>query len=250
MTESAGYEEEGPLVITRHGPTEYSLRRTFGAVVDPRTAGDQLRARLCADGPAEEEVDLRFEGGVGIDPLFAHQRPGAQSEGWVGLLVPYAERRDIRLPRDFSVVPDATRVDPHLLASFRPDGEALVADPLVDLANCPVVQRGDEVVGWVPVRRLSEHVSRISIVVLERSLFTDDPRRLTHLRLGVFSRTLDLEFDHGRSVLCWLRDNGDPVNEYKLAAAAAAKGTHLMRIWVRRDLSSVDSRRPGGAMCP
>lgn len=237
-----------PLIVIRNEPHRYTVQRKFGARVHAASATTQLQRRLLADGPADEEVFLRFEGDVGIDAIFATHSPGPESIGWIGLLLPFGERRHIRLPNEFTVTADASLIDRDVLASFRPDGPAIVADSRIDLTHSAVIRRGDEVVGWAPLMRISSNVSSIPIVIIHPAIFADDPRRLTHLRLGVFSRVLDMEFARGHSVLSWLRDNGDPVNDYKRSVASAAKGTHWMGIRVRRDLSSLGpSSRPGAS---
>ncbi|MFM1918248.1 MAG: hypothetical protein RJB01_1763 [Actinomycetota bacterium] len=228
-----------PLIVLRNEPRRYTVQREFGARVHAAVATTQLQRRLLVDGPADEEVYLRFEGNVGIEAIFATHSPGPESVGWIGLLLPFGERRQIRLPNDFTVTADASLIDHDVLASFRPDGPAIVADSRIDLTHSAVIRRGDETVGWAPVMRISSNVSSIPIVIIHPAIFADDPRRLTHLRLAVFSRVLEMEFARGHSVLSWLRDNGDPVNDYKRSVASAAKGTHWMGIRVRRDLDSL-----------
>jgi hypothetical protein len=100
-----------------------------------------------------------------------------------------------------------------------------------------VIRMSDEIVGWVPIWRLTPTASVIRPVILNPMIHADEERRRTHLRLSVYSRAVESQCAQGRSVLSWLPDNGDPVNELKLSVGGAANLTHWMSITVKRDLS-------------
>ena len=226
------------LRVTTPGPGRYTLRTHSQQVVVPHSARDALRARLLADGDPDELVTLTFIGDVGLDELFEGQAEPVASLGWEGLLLPHQQRRTLRLPRDFTMTPDVTQVDLEVLRSTSWVVDELLQTPFLDLHESLLIHRGEDVVGWVPIWRLSPSASVIRLTVIHPSIHADEERRRTHLRLSTYSQAVESQCSRGRSVLSWLPDSGDPVNDLKLSIGGAATLTHWMSIKVRRDLGA------------
>jgi hypothetical protein len=200
---------------------------------------DQLHEALSAAGPGEEQVTLQFVGDGGLDALFAGQNPGPVSIGWEGLILPFADRRTVRLPHGITVTADATSVGLETLLRLRPYAPwilQILDSPHLSLDESLLIHRDDELIGWIPIWRPSARTSILRLVVLHPDVHRGEERRRTHLQLAAFSRAIESQCSQDRSVICWMPDDGDAVNALKLSIADAARVTHWMSIQVRRDL--------------
>jgi len=189
-----------------------------------------------ADGAADDIVGISFVGNVGLEELFAGQPGTAISQGWEGLLLPGHQRRRVRMPTGFSLSPDISVVDRRKLLALQRRAETLLDTPALDVHDSMLVHRGDEVVGWVPIWRPASYTSVIRIVSIHPKIYADEQRRCTHLRLACFAQAVESQCSKGRSVLTWMSDTDDPVNELKVSVSGATTVTHWMLIRVRRDL--------------
>jgi len=224
------------LNISRTQPTEYIVRPAEPHVRDAVIARDDLRARLLADGAPEEIVGIRFVGDVGLDELFVVSGAEIVSLGWEGLLVPYSERRKVPLPRGCTVTADASRASREELIALHRNSAWILDSTHMDLSESMLLHRDGELIGWVPVWRFAPSVSVIRQVCISSAVHADEERRRTFLRLALYAQALKHQGDQGRTVLTWLPDDGDPVNELKISVTGALASTHWMRIQVRRDL--------------
>ena len=224
------------LTVSLNSPADYIVRPAHLRVDDADNARDELRARLLSDGAPDEIVGIRFVGEVGLEVIFADSGADIVSLGWEGLLVPYAERRKLTLPRGCAVTADASTVSAEQLLALRPKSEWILASDNLDLTESMLLHRDDELIGWAPVWRVAPAVSIIRMMCIHPSIYADEERRRTHLRLGLFTRAAQHQFDQGRSVIVWLPDDGDPVKDAKLSVGGALSGTHWMQVRVRRDL--------------
>ncbi len=221
---------------------EYWLRPSSPPENDLALARQQLCETLLADGDNDDVVSINFVGEVGLEKIFDGLAPVPTSMGWEGLIVPFTERRTVRLPAGITVTPDAT--DPGLaqllqLRTYAPWILHILKSPFLSLADSLVIRRDNELIGWIPVWRPSASMAILRLVVLRPDVHEGEERRRTHLQLGAFSRAIDSQCSQNRSVVCWMPDDGDAVNALKVSIAGAVKVTHWMSIRVRRDLAPV-----------
>lgn len=216
----------------------YVLRPAGSGVVDASAARSQLLARMALDGPADEEVTLSFVGDVGLEAVFDGTSAEVVSIGWEGLLVPFARRRRIDMPRGFTITTGAGHVEDQKLHALHRLSRPSLASPLLDIEESMLVHREGDLVGWVPVMRLTPTVSSIRFVCIHANVHREEERRRTYLRLATYAQAVEAQCSQGRSVLTWLPDDGDPVNEYKVSVAGATLSTHWMSTRVRRDLAA------------
>ena len=212
------------------------LRPRAGGSIAADTAREELRSRLMADGDASEEVAVHFVGDVGLDALFADQQRPPRSHGWEGLLLPGTERRQVRMPAGFSLTPDVSVIDRSALMALNRKAETMIDTPHLDLQESMLLRREADVVGWIPIWRPATFTSIIRVVSIHPSIHQDEERRRTHLRLACYAQAVESQCSQGRSVLSWMPDTDDPVNELKVSVTSAATVTHWMSIRVRRDL--------------
>jgi len=201
---------------------------------------DQLAAQLLADGPAGEDVIVNFASGTGLDPAFDGHSPKAMSLGWELIVISHEERRSLRLPKGVAVTSGAHDVglDPlRALVPVNPWVMSTLASPHLDLSESLLIRRDGDLLGWIPVWRPAPTTSIIRFVVVLPHVFAGEERRLTHLRLSAYSQAVDRQCRHGRTVISWIPDDGDPVNALKLSVASPARITHWKSIRVRRDLA-------------
>jgi hypothetical protein len=230
--------------ISRTSDTQYSIRRCANDELDATTLLEDLKNVLMADGPSNELVSVLIEGERGIETIFANQGYEPVSVGWEGIVVANPNRRQVHLPAGFSVATDAPRVGWDRLIELRPTVAWVRDSPSFSLEDTVVLYRDGEVVGWVPVWRVSSGTSVVRFVVIQQGIYADQERRLTHLRLATYAHALESEFSQGRSVLSWMPDDGDPVNNLKLSLGAPLKLTHWFATQVRRDLRSKEEGNP------
>lgn len=226
--------------ISRTSELQYSVRRSGDGELDATELLEELTSVLGADGPAEESVSLLIEGGRGIETILADQGFAPTSVGWEGLLVASPNRRQVHLPAGFTATTDAPRVGWDRLIELRPNVAWVHDSPSFSLEDTVVLYRDGEIVGWVPVWRVSTGTSVVRFVVIQQGIYADQERRLTHLRLATYAHALESEFSKGRTVLSWMPDDGDPVNDLKVSLGAPLKVTHWFATQVRRDLRDHD----------
>ena len=224
------------LAVTCHRPGQYTLRVAGLLPIVPAAAFEALRARLLADGDPNEQVVLTFTSDVGIEGILAGQPEPVTSLGWEGLLVPDPTRRRLRMPAGFTLAADISTVDPEVIARTHPRAGQYLDTPYLDAHESMLILRGDDLVGWVPIWRVTPTTSVIRFTVIHPEIHANEERRRTHLRLAVYSYAVESQCSQGRSVLSWLPDTGDPVNQLKLSVAGATRLTHWKSIRVRRDL--------------
>ena len=225
------------LAITRSTHADYVVRSSGPCLEDSDAAREELRAVLLGSGAADEAVDIRFVGDIGLEALFDSSASDIVSLGWEGLLVPYPERRRLTLPRGCVVTADASAVDADTLLALRPKSEWILASNNLDLSESMLLHRDGELIGWAPVWRVAPAVSIIQMMCIHPSVHRDEERRRTHLRLALFARAAQHQCDQGRSVIVWLPDDGDPVKDAKVSVGGALATTHWMQVRVRRDLT-------------
>ena len=226
------------LRVQRTGPSWYVLRPARGDGLGADTWREDLRDRLLADGAADDEVMIHFVGDVGLDEIFADQAEPARSHGWEGLLLPGQERRKVRMPAGFTLTGDVSVIDRSELMALNRKAETMIDTPHLDLQESMLLRREGDVVGWVPIWRPASLTSIIRVVSIHPAIHQDEERRRTHLRLACYAQAVESQCSQGRSVLSWLPDNDDPVNELKVSVTSAATVTHWMSITVRRDLQT------------
>jgi len=230
----------GELTITCPSPGEYRIRAREGELRELGKARESLRARLLEDGEASEEVNMLFVGEIGLEALFADQSAKIRSLGWEALLLPNEKRRKVHLPAGVTVTPDISHLDRESLVGIHHRAAHLLDTPYLDLKECMLIRRDGEIVGWVPIWRVTASTSVIRVIALHPSIHADEERRRTHLRLAVYLQAVESQCAQWRSVLSWMPDDDDPVNELKISVSGHAQSTHWMAITVRRDLEPTD----------
>lgn len=240
QTADIGTGMTGDIAITCPSPGEYRIRARESGHRDIDAARDALRARLLDDGDASDQVNVLFVGEIGLDEIFADQSASIRSLGWEGLLLPNEKRRKVRLPEGITVTPDISHVDREVLIGIHRLAETFLNTPYLDMQESMLICRDGEIIGWVPIWRVSPSTSVIRLVSIHSSIHADEERRRTHLRLAVYLQAVESQCAKGRAVLSWLPDSDDPVNELKISVSGHAQGTRWMGITVRRDLAPID----------
>ena len=147
--------------------------------------------------------------------------------GWEGTVFPTnTRRRHVSLPRSAQLtrglreVPleDLPELDPRVLAAFQ--------DPQIEPADSFVLHVDDQVRGCIPVIRLSPTTVTFRAVIHDKELFADDLRRRSFLRLAAWSTASGIHLGEGSTIITWMPDDGDPINEYKLQVGAPDWLTH------------------------
>lgn len=219
---------------------EYWLWPSAETFSDVSSARTQIAQKLLADGADDEVITLQFVGDCGLDEIFSGQNPAPRSIGWEGLILPFAKRRQVRLPHGVTITPDATSVGLEALLqlrSYAPWILEILESPHLSLDESLLIHRDGQLVGWIPIWRPSTRTSILRLVVLHPDVHRGEERRRTHLQLAAFSRAIESQCSRDRSVICWMPDDGDAVNALKVSIADAARVTHWMSIQVRRDLA-------------
>jgi hypothetical protein len=103
---------------------------------------------------------------------------------------------------------------------------AAFQDPHIEPADSFVLHVDDQVLGCIPVIRLSPTTVTFRAVIHDKALHADDPRRRSFLRLAAWSTASDIHLGEGSTILSWIPDDGDPINEYKLQVGAPDWLTH------------------------
>lgn len=185
------------------------------------------RMQLMAD-LTSPELFVHVAEGSSPDQTLA-QLTGSTGEalGWECIIFPTnTRRRRLALPRAARLtrglteasLEDLPELDPRVLAAFQ--------DPQIEPADSFVLHVDDRVRGCIPVIRLSPTTVTFRAVIHDKALHADDSRRRSFLRLAAWSTASDIHLGEGSTILSWIPDDGDPINEYKLQVGAPDWVTH------------------------
>lgn len=185
------------------------------------------RMRMMAD-PTSAELFVHVAEGSSPDQTLTQLTGTTGSpHGWEGTVFPTnTRRRHIALPRGARLTRGMTDTftddlhvhDSRVLAAFE--------DPEIELADSFVLHVDDQVRGCIPVVRLSPTTVTFRAVIHDKALLEDDPRRRSFLRLAAWSTASDIHLKEGSTIITWMPDDGDPINEYKRQVAAPDWLTH------------------------
>ena len=226
------------MLIDKSGERRYTVRNSESITDFAELRQGIVDALARYESAPTTIVDLWYPADPSLDALFFDHEP--QSLGWEGLILPGSNsgRRGIRLPSGVSVTPGIRQTDPHRLQTVHPWARENYNDPSVDHDESMVIYRDDDFIGWIPVWRLSSHTSLVRHCLIEQHVYHDEIRRRTVLRLATYARAVDHQLAQNRSVISWLPDDGDEVNDFKLQIGAPALLTHWMFVRTRCDLKA------------
>ncbi len=213
------------------------------------TGGDLRSLTLLAQGRATDRnsviatltARMQLMADLATPELFVYVAEGSEPEktlaqltgttgsglGWEGTIFPTnTRRRHVALPRSARLtrglaevsLEDLPDLDPRVLAAFQ--------DPQIEPADSFVLYVDDQVRGCIPVVRFSPTTVTFRAVTHDKALFADDLRRRSFLRLAAWSTASDIHLGEGSTIITWMPDDGDPINEYKLNVAAPDWLTH------------------------
>jgi hypothetical protein len=168
-----------------------------------------------AEGSAPEQILAQLTSTTGT-PL-----------GWEGTVFPTnTRRRHIALPRGARLTRGLTEASRESMNSL--DSRVLTAfqDPQIEPADSFILLVDDQVRGCIPIVRLNPTTVTFRAVIHDKALHADDPRRRSFLRLAAWSTATDIHLGEGSTIITWMPDDGDPINEYKLQVAAPDWLTH------------------------
>ncbi len=230
--------------------------------ITPATDGTHILVRCEADDPATVLMEaLRFLQGMDsdsetllglampkADPLQAYAGsilPAVpQALGWEVLSTPAshanATLRPVRLPPGYRITPGVAEADDAQLVSIHEHSAWALEQDTLDRQGSCLVWLNDVTVGWVPVWRASPTLAVARWVLLRSDLFADSPTRRTHLRLTAFRVAGEWLTEQGISVVSWIPNDGDEVNEYKLAITQPAAITEWSVFWLTREQIAAD----------
>lgn len=194
-----------------------------GAASDRDSVIATLNARmqLMADLTAPELFVHVAEGSTPDQTLAQLTGTAGAALGWECIIFPTnTQRRRLALPRAARLtrgltetsVEDLPHLDPRVLTAFQ--------DPQIESADSFVLHVDDQVRGCIPVIRLSPTTVTFRAVIHDNALHADDTRRRSFLRLAAWSTASDIHLGEGSTILSWIPDDGDPINEYKLQVGA------------------------------
>jgi hypothetical protein len=215
MTERNG----SPAVGDRNQLMLSSRRRATDrdSVIATLTARMQLIADLTspelfvhvAEGSASELTLAQLTGTTGT-PL-----------GWEGTIFPTNTwRRHIALPRGARLIRGLAEAQPKDLRDLDARVIATIQDPKNGPEDSFLLYVDDRLRGCLPVVRLNPTTVRFQVVIHDRALLADDARRRSFLRLAAWSTASDIHLEEGSTIITWMPDDGDPINEYKRQVAA------------------------------
>jgi len=87
------------------------------------------------------------------------------------------------------------------------------------------------------VHRLNEQTIALKSILRDNELFSDEPRGKSLMRLTAWSLVLRENLESNQTVISWVPDDGDPINQFKFEVGAPAWTTHWVTCRVRRDLT-------------
>jgi len=223
--------------------TELHIKTMTNAISDPNSLTLPTRGWALDHESVVATLTARMQlmADLTTPELFVHVAEGSEPEktlaqltgttgsglGWECIIFPTNTRRrrlalprSARLTRGLTEVPleDLPELDPRVLAAFQ--------DPHIEPADSFVLYVDDQVRGCIPVIRLSPTSVTFRAVIHDKELFADDLRRRSFLRLAAWSTASDIHLGEGSTILSWIPDDGDPINEYKLQVGAPDWVTH------------------------
>ncbi len=185
------------------------------------------RMHLLADLPDPELFVHVAEGSAPEQTLAQLTGTTGAALGWEGTVFPTnTRRRHIALPLGAQLtrgLSETSHEDLHNL------GERVLAafqDPEISAKDSFVLHVDDQVRGCIPVFRFNATTVTFRAVIHDNALHADDLRRRSFLRLAAWSRAGDIHLEEGSTIITWMPDDGDPINEYKLQVAAPDWLTH------------------------
>jgi hypothetical protein len=213
------------------------------------TVGDPSQLMLSSRGRATDRdsviakltARMQLIEDLASPELFVHVAEGSASEftlaqltgttgaplAWEGTIFPTnTQRRQIALPRGVRLTRGLAETNPKDLHDLDPRVIATFKDPQIEPADSFVLHVDDRVRGCIPVVRLSPTTVTFQVVVHDKALLADDPRRRSFLRLAAWSTASDIHLGEGSTIITWMPDDGDPINIYKRQIAAADWVTH------------------------
>ena len=147
--------------------------------------------------------------------------------GWEGTVFPTnTRRRHIALPRGVRLTRGLAETNPKDLHDLDPRVIATIQDPKIQPEDSFLLHVDDRLRGCIPVVRLSPTTVTFHLVIHDKELHADDPRRRSFLRLAAWSSASDIHLGEGSTIITWMPDDGDPINEYKRQVAATDWLTH------------------------
>lgn len=168
-----------------------------------------------AEGSAPEQILAQLTGTTGA-PL-----------GWEGTVFPTnTRRRHIALPRGVQLTRGLAETNPKDLHNLDPRVIATIQDPKIRPEDSFLLHVDDRLRGCIPVVRLNPKTVTFQVVIHDKALHAEDPRRRSFLRLAAWSTATDIHLGEGSTIITWMPDDGDPINEYKRQVAAPDWLTH------------------------
>lgn len=221
--------------MTEQHSTDSGMGRSYlmlparGAASDRDSVIATLNARmqLMADVNAPELFVHVAEGSSPDQTLAQLTGTAGAALGWeLTIFHTNTRRRRPALPRGARLTRGLTEVSLEDLPDLDPRVLAAFQDPQIEPADSFVLQVDNQVRGCIPVIRLSPTTVTFRAVIHDKALHADDPRRRSFLRLAAWSTASDIHLGEGSTILSWIPDDGDPINEYKLQVGAPDWVTH------------------------
>jgi len=162
-----------------------------------------------AEGSAPEQILAELTGTI------------SAAMGWEGTVFPTnTRRRRLTLPAGVRVTRGLGEILPVDSHDLDPRVLATVHDPQIAAADSFVLHVDDRVRGCIPALRLNPTTVSFRAVIHDKALLADDLRRRSFLRLAAWSTACDIHLAEGATIITWMPDDGDPINDFKLQVAA------------------------------
>ncbi len=213
------------------------------------TVGDRSQLMLSSRGRATDRdsviakltARMQLMGNLTSPELFVHVAEGSAPEqilaqltgttgaplGWEGTVFPTnTRRRRIALPRGVRLTRGLAGTNPKDLHDLDPRVIATIQDPKIRPEDSFLLHVDGRLRGCIPVVRLNPSTVTFQVVIHDKALHADDSRRRSFLRLAAWSTASDIHLGEGSTILSWIPDDGDPINEYKLQVGAPDWVTH------------------------
>ena len=234
---------EPRVFVRKSAENEYEVRPAGSSPAATVSAISltELSSLFCAEGAdPQEEFDIKFIGTQAIEAFFEKRTLARTSLGWECVMFPSspARRRKLATPPGFEFSEGIEGLSAEWLISYHPLAKTLLSRPDLARDESILIRLDSRPVGWVPVQQVSERTSVIKLTFLESDVFAEEPRNLSHLRLSAWSAAMRRQHEKGRTVVCFIPDDGDDINAYKRQVAGADVMNHWWSIRTRRDLYS------------
>lgn len=223
--------------------------RARGDDLDTQTLSTALLRHL-DQTPQATRCAVQVVAGSSLDAtLSAMTGASGTGLGWEAALFPESNpssHRVVRparaMPKGYSLMRGTSQVSPDHLSALHLRSAAELASPhLVHEDSFRLIVDG-KVCGWIPVQRLSPTTVTFRAVLHDAQLYCDEPRRRSFLRLSAWSQAVSTHLGEGSTIITWMPDNGDPINEYKLKVAQPDWLVH----WVRHVIEVDALEHPAG----